>query len=97
MSAMGLPGFTADASLYRATAHYHAADALGPNSGVSPQTCGTVGQLCAKDSDCCSGSCENKHCLCRSIDRSCESDSECCTGWCSEKTGQCDCLYRRGG
>jgi hypothetical protein len=87
MSAMGLPGFTADVSLYKTRAHYQTVTALGENSGVSPQqmpVCHAVSESCASPGDCCAGYCnEDNKCDCFAVGENCQlGPRSCCSGLC---------------
>jgi hypothetical protein len=86
MSAMSLPGFTADASVYKTRVHYHShmARALDQANGVSPQQgCGDIGKPCNTGYDCCTGFCSYGYCDCFDVGEDCRFGPwSCCSGQC---------------
>jgi hypothetical protein len=87
MSPVGIPGFTADASLFKTRVQYRTGYGRAESGGVRPQftpLCGGPGDFCSLRYPCCRGACIDGQC-------SCLSNNDCATGWCN-RDGQCDCF-----
>ncbi len=93
MSVMSLPGFTAEASVYKTRVHYQTARTFDQGNRVSgrqltPQSCLPVGDSCSWSStgtnECCTGWCnENNRCDCFDLGDECRlGPRSCCSGTC---------------
>ncbi|MBE7448234.1 MAG: hypothetical protein HS111_04925 [Kofleriaceae bacterium] len=69
--------------------HLHRGDSLG----ACPPVCADRGDRCARDSDCCVGSCSQGKCQSACVPEAgaCGGDEACCTGYCSGGACRAEC------
>ena len=61
---------------------------VGLGGAEAAPTCREPGNICRKDSQCCSNRCRNGRCLCRKAGASCSANAGCCSGTC-DNNGTC--------